>query len=222
MADAENTTPPQREAKKKAAAAICEQLRPANRKRVALGDLTNAVATSEKHSSSQKSMRPLPDYVQNVQREVSADMRCVLVEVAEEYEHVSVTLYLCVAYADRFLSLNAVSTKGLQLLGVAAMLIASKYEEIKAPAVGKFCYIMDYTYSKDEDILKVCSFVDSMSICCIDFGRFSCFFLGLLFHSTSGDLKFEFLSCYFAELTLLDYNCVKFLPSLVAASAVFS
>ncbi|KAG5098843.1 hypothetical protein JHK82_048697 [Glycine max] len=169
MADAENTTPPQREAKKKAAAAICEQLRPANRKRVALGDLTNAVATSEKHSSSQKSMRPLPDYVQNVQREVSADMRCVLVEVAEEYEHVSVTLYLCVAYADRFLSLNAVSTKGLQLLGVAAMLIAS------------------------EDILK-----------------------------TSGDLKFEFLSCYFAELTLLDYNCVKFLPSLVAASAVFS
>ncbi|KAG4944552.1 hypothetical protein JHK84_048582 [Glycine max] len=193
MADAENTTPPQREAKKKAAAAICEQLRPANRKRVALGDLTNAVATSEKHSSSQKSMRPLPDYVQNVQREVSADMRCVLVEVAEEYEHVSVTLYLCVAYADRFLSLNAVSTKGLQLLGVAAMLIASKYEEIKAPAVGKFCYIMDYTYSKDEDILK-----------------------------TSGDLKFEFLSCYFAELTLLDYNCVKFLPSLVAASAVFS
>ncbi|KAL2963870.1 hypothetical protein AAZX31_17G225000 [Glycine max] len=98
------------------------------------------------------SMRPLPDYVQNVQREVSADMRCVLVEVAEEYEHVSVTLYLCVAYADRFLSLNAVSTKGLQLLGVAAMLIASKYEEIKAPAVGKFCYIMDYTYSKEYEL----------------------------------------------------------------------
>ncbi|KAG4931589.1 hypothetical protein JHK86_048550 [Glycine max] len=42
------------------------------------------------------------------------------------------------------------------------------------------------------------------------------------FTLTSGDLKFEFLSCYFAELTLLDYNCVKFLPSLVAASAVFS
>uniref|UniRef100_A0A0R0FT60 B-like cyclin n=1 Tax=Glycine max TaxID=3847 RepID=A0A0R0FT60_SOYBN len=165
------------------------------------------------------SMRPLPDYVQNVQREVSADMRCVLVEVAEEYEHVSVTLYLCVAYADRFLSLNAVSTKGLQLLGVAAMLIASKYEEIKAPAVGKFCYIMDYTYSKDEDILKVCSFVDSMSICCIDFGRFSCFFLGLLFHSVCFALVCRrFSRVGKRAMVLLEISSLSFLAATLLSS----
>lgn len=37
----------------------------------------------------------------------------------------------------------------------------------------------------------------------------------------TSDLQFEFLSCYLAELSLLDYNCIKFLPSLVAASVVF-
>ena len=37
----------------------------------------------------------------------------------------------------------------------------------------------------------------------------------------TSDLQFEFLSSYLAELSLLDYNCVKFLPSLVAASVVF-
>lgn len=37
----------------------------------------------------------------------------------------------------------------------------------------------------------------------------------------TSDLQFEFLCCYLAELSLLDYNCVKFLPSLVAASVVF-
>jgi len=48
-----------------------------------------------------------------------------LVEVAEEYKLVSDTLYFCVAYIDRFLSLNVLSRHRLQLLGVAAMLIAS-------------------------------------------------------------------------------------------------
>ncbi|XLU35299.1 hypothetical protein S245_071365, partial [Arachis hypogaea] len=37
----------------------------------------------------------------------------------------------------------------------------------------------------------------------------------------TSDLQFEFLTSYLAELSLLDYNCVKFLPSLVAASVVF-
>ncbi|KAF3443534.1 hypothetical protein FNV43_RR13220 [Rhamnella rubrinervis] len=34
------------------------------------------------------------------------------------------------------------------------------------------------------------------------------------------NLQLEFLGYYLAELSLLDYNCVKFLPSLVAASVV--
>ncbi|RXH97548.1 hypothetical protein DVH24_007894 [Malus domestica] len=32
---------------------------------------------------------------------------------------------------------------------------------------------------------------------------------------------FEYLSCYLSELSLLDYSCVQFLPSVVAASAIF-
>ncbi|KAF3526030.1 hypothetical protein F2Q69_00046495 [Brassica cretica] len=34
-------------------------------------------------------------------------------------------------------------------------------------------------------------------------------------------LQIEFLCCYLSELSLLDYSCIKFLPSLLAASAVF-
>ncbi|KAE9588389.1 putative cyclin [Lupinus albus] len=37
----------------------------------------------------------------------------------------------------------------------------------------------------------------------------------------TSNLQFEFLCYYLAELSLLDYNCIKFLPSLVAASVVF-
>jgi cyclin A len=42
----------------------------------------------------------------------------------------------------------------MQLLGVACLLIASKYEEICPPQVEELCYISDNTYTKDE-VLKM-------------------------------------------------------------------
>ncbi|CAN6999641.1 unnamed protein product [Brassica oleracea var. botrytis] len=98
--------------------------------------------------------RPLMDYIDKVQKDVTPNMRGVLVdwlvEVAEEYKLLSYTLYLDVSYIDRFLSLQIVNRQKLQLLGVSSMLIASKYEEILPPNVEDFCYITDNTYTKQE------------------------------------------------------------------------
>lgn len=73
--------------------------------------------------------RPLAKYIEEVQNDISVNMREILVdwlvEVAEEYNLVSDTLYLAIAYVDRFLSSHALSRSKLQLLGVACMLIAS-------------------------------------------------------------------------------------------------
>ena len=73
--------------------------------------------------------RPIPDYLEKVQKHVTPNMRGVLVdwlvEVAEEYGLLSETLYLSVSYIDRFLSANPVCRQKLQLLGVSSMLIAS-------------------------------------------------------------------------------------------------
>lgn len=73
--------------------------------------------------------RPLPEYIEGVQKDITANMRGVLVdwlvEVAEEYKLVADTLYLTISYIDRFLSLNVLNRQKLQLLGVSAMLIAS-------------------------------------------------------------------------------------------------
>lgn len=73
--------------------------------------------------------RPLPDYIEKVQKDVTPNMRGVLidwlVEVAEEYKLLSDTLYLSVTYIDKFLSLSVLNRQRLQLLGVSSMLIAS-------------------------------------------------------------------------------------------------
>ncbi|CAL9206493.1 unnamed protein product [Musa hybrid cultivar] len=199
--------------------------------------------------------RPSPNYMDAVQRRVTAGMRGVLVDwlvqVAEEYRLVSDTLYLAVSYIDRFLSFNAIGRERLQLLGVASMLVAANYQEICRPSAEEFCYITDNTYTKQE-IVKM----ESDILECLEFAMggptidtFVWRFTGagqedgkvsvhsLRMHSAS-DLIFsfvraivnsmqhwgaqlEFLASYLAELSLVDYGCVQFLPSVIAASSVF-
>ncbi|XAR61938.1 hypothetical protein NMG60_11016494 [Bertholletia excelsa] len=172
--------------------------------------------------------RPLPDYMEKVQKDVNANMRGILVdwlvEVAEEYKLVSDTLYLSISYIDRFLSKNAINRQTLQLLGVSSMLVASKYEEISPPHVEDFCYITDNTYTKHE-VVKM----EANILKCLHFEMGSPTIKTFLRKFTriaqedykAPNLELEFLGYYLAELSLLDYGSVKFLPSLVAASVIY-
>ncbi|NP_001234787.2 cyclin A3 [Solanum lycopersicum] len=172
--------------------------------------------------------RPLSNYMEKVQNNVIPSMRTVLVdwlvEVTEEYKLVSDTLYLAVSYIDRFLSSHVLAMEKLQLLGVSCMLVASKYEEISPPHVEDFCYITDNTYTREEvvnmerDLLSFLNFEIS-SPTTITFLRI--FLKAAQDNLSFLTLQFEFLSCYLAELSLLDYSCVRFLPSMTAASAIF-
>lgn len=58
--------------------------------------------------------------------------------------------YLTINFIDRFLSKHVVPRSQLQLVGVACMWVAAKYEEIYPPNVADFCYITDSTYSKEQ------------------------------------------------------------------------
>ncbi|XP_042509274.1 cyclin-A3-2-like [Macadamia integrifolia] len=163
--------------------------------------------------------RPIPDYIEKVQKDVTATMRGVLVdwlvEVAEEYKLVSDTLYLTVSYIDRFLSSHAINRQRLQLLGISCMLIASKYEEISPPHVEDFCYITDNTYTKQEvvkmetDILKFLNFEMGNPTIKTFLRKFT---RAAQDDQKSPNLQLEFLGCYLGELSLLDYSCIRFLP----------
>ncbi|KAJ6797188.1 putative cyclin-A1-1 [Iris pallida] len=172
--------------------------------------------------------RPSTDFMERVQKDINPSMRSILidwlVEVAEEYRLVPDTLYLTVNYIDRYLSGNEMNRQRLQLLGVACMLIASKYEEICAPQVEEFCYITDNTYFKDE--------VLQMEAVVLKFLRFEitaptikCFLRRFVRVAQGCDavpqLQLEFLASYLAELSLLEYTMLCYSPSLVAAAAIF-
>ena len=60
------------------------------------------------------------------------------------------TLYLTVHIIDRFLAEKQVRRSKLQLVGVSALLVASKYEEIYPPELRDLVYITDRAYNKQE------------------------------------------------------------------------
>ncbi|KAL3698828.1 hypothetical protein R1sor_012904 [Riccia sorocarpa] len=172
--------------------------------------------------------RPSTEFMESVQQDINASMRGILidwlVEVAEEYKLVPDTLYLTVSYIDRFLSKNVVKRQRLQLLGVSCMLIAAKYEEICAPQVEEFCYITDNTYGREE-VLEMERRVLSNLHFELTTPTTKSFLRRFIRAAQAGyavpALQLEFLGNYLAELTLVEYSFLQYLPSLVAASAVF-
>lgn len=98
-----------------------------------------------------------PDYMDTVQTEIKWDMRAALIDwllqVHLRYHMLPETLWITVNILDRFLSKRNVSVNKLQLVGITAIFIASKYEEIMAPSVEEFAYMTEGGFSKDE-ILK--------------------------------------------------------------------
>lgn len=172
---------------------------------------------------SERRRRPNSSYMEQVQRDITAPMRSILVdwlvEVGVEYRLVPETLHLAVSYLDRYLSVRPVLRSKLQLVGITATLIASKYEEIYAPQLDEFCYITDHAYTKEEllicekDMLHVLNFELTVPTVRTFIKRF--------LRAAQADHKTEFLAMYLGELSLMDYGMLHFLPSHVGAACVF-
>jgi len=92
------------------------------------------------------------------QQHINENMRSMLInwliEVHLKFKLVSETLYLAVNILDRYLAKAQVTRPELQLVGITALWISSKYEEIWEIALGDCVHICDETYAK-HDILEM-------------------------------------------------------------------
>ncbi|XP_043917466.1 cyclin-A2 [Protopterus annectens] len=165
--------------------------------------------------------KPKAGYMKK-QQDITNSMRAILVdwlvEVGEEYKLSTETLYLSVNYIDRFLSSMSVLRGKLQLVGTAAMFVASKFEEIYPPEVAEFVYITDDTYTKKQVlrmehlILKVLSF-DLAAPTAHQF--LTQYVMHCKVHP-----RVQSLAMFLGELSLIDADpFLKYLPSVIAASA---
>lgn len=144
-----------------------------------------------------------------------------LVDVQQQFKLLPETLYLTISIIDRFLSVEGVHIPRvkLQLVGVTAMLLASKIEEIYAPELNDFVYITDDAYTAKE--------VRQMELKIIKALKFN---LGdplalnfLRRYSKAGDVDVNqhALAKYILECLMLDYSLVGMSGSLAAASSLY-
>lgn len=128
------------------------------------------------------------------------------------------TLYLTVNIIDRYLELKQVRRSKLQLVGVAALLCASKYEEIFPPMLKDLVFVVDNAYNKQEIVEMESQILQALQydLTVPTVHSFLCRSL----KAAHADRGMVHLACYLAERSLQEYSMLKYLPSVIAAASV--
>ena len=94
-----------------------------------------------------------PNYI-SFQKDISEKMREILIDwvinAHLNFKLSNETLFLTIILIDRYLQKVQVTRKNLQLVGIASLLIACKYEEIYPPLIKSFLNITNNVYNKNE------------------------------------------------------------------------
>lgn len=194
-----------------------------------LPDVNNQLAVVEYvedlytfYKQQQHVCRPI-DYMDK-QLDINPKMRAILVdwivEVHHKFELMPETLYLTTYIIDRFLSLEGVPRRKLQLVGMCAMLIACKYEEIWAPEVSDFIHIADNAYAREEILVMEKEILNKLEWYLTVPTWYM--FLVRFVKAAKADKELEHMIYFFAELGLMQYEMIQYCPSMVAASAVYA
>lgn len=147
-----------------------------------------------------------------------------MIEVHGRFKLLQETLFLTVAIMDRFLQMEPkIVRQELQLVGLTAMFIASKFEEMFAPEIHDFVFMSDKAYTKD-DILEM----EYRILKALDFNLGRPLPLHFLRRYTKVatavsddvDVLHHTLSKYLMELTLTEYDFCHFPPSQLAAACL--
>ncbi|KAM7475212.1 hypothetical protein LguiB_022455 [Lonicera macranthoides] len=164
-----------------------------------------------------------PNYM-SYQYDINEKMRGILIdwliEVHYKFELREETLFLTVNLIDRFLERHEVARKNLQLVGVTSMLLACKYEEVFVPSVDEFVMITDKAYTRKEVLnmekIMVNALQFNMSI------PTPYVFMRRFLKAAQTDKRLEHLAFFMIELCLVEYEALKYSPSMLAAAAIYT
>lgn len=154
---------------------------------------------------------------------INDKMRAILVdwliEVHSKFGLAPDSLYLTVNIIDRFLSKNMISRPRLQLAGVTAFMIATKFEEVWPPEIRDLVYICDKSYSKLELIDMEATILKKLewAVACVPN---ACAFVTRFLKVAKASKKTSQVANYILDGTLSSYKLLNYRPSQLAAAAV--
>lgn len=184
-----------------------------------LSEIYSNLLLEEKNAA----LRPVPNYTDS-QPFITCNNRAVLVDWMVEghlfFNLAPDTLFKSIMILDTFLSSNNQIIKDkFQLLGVTALFIASKFNEIYCPKIKDFIMLTGNSYTSDE-LLDM----EKRVLTCLDFNVLSptsSDFFNILAKVFKFNKKQYFLGYYFLENSLIDDRLLSYLPSEIACACAY-
>ena len=172
----------------------------------------------------EKGIIPMPDYTYLTrQTEINEKMRSILVDwlidVHFKFGFTDETLFMTISIIDRYLTISQITRTNFQLLGITALMIACKHEEIDLPKIDDFIYITDNAYVKSE-VVKMEEDVLSKLNFAFMYPSPIKFFEYLSFHFNF-DKKHHMMGKYLMESFLLDVKNCKYKPSIISCACTY-
>ncbi|KAJ9180954.1 hypothetical protein P3X46_009135 [Hevea brasiliensis] len=165
-----------------------------------------------------------PHNYMDSQPEINEKMRAILIDwlidVHQKFELSPETLYLTINIIDRFLSVKPVPRRELQLVGISATLMASKYEEIWPPEVNDLVCISDKAYTHEQVLIMEKTILAKLEWTLTVPTHYV--FLSRFIKASIPDKEMENMVYFLTELGIMHYDTIMFCPSMVAASAVYA
>jgi len=156
------------------------------------------------------------------QPDLKAAMRPILIDwviqACTKFKFADETQFYTVQYIDRFLSFELIERANLQLVGITAIFVAAKFEEISVPSTRDLCYITEDSYTPKELERMELRMLKALDY---DLGfPTSLHFLRLLAKSLSCSRHQYYCAKFICELISLSYPALRWSPSVLAVSAL--
>ena len=172
----------------------------------------------------EKGIKPMPDYTyMSRQNEINEKMRSILVDwiidVHFKFGFTDETLFMTISIIDRYLSICQITRTNFQLLGITALMIACKHEEIDLPKIDDFIYITDNAYVKDEVVKMEEDVLSKLNFSFLYPSPIKFFeYLSLHFKF---EKKHHMMGKYLMESFLLDVKNGKYKPSIISCACAY-
>lgn len=171
---------------------------------------------------SQKTTMPKPDYMDQ-QDELQWKMRGILndwiIEVHSKFRLLPETLLIATNLIDRFLSKRLVSLVKFQLVGLTALFVAAKYEEVICPSVTHFLHMTDGGYDVGE-ILRAERYLLTTLGFDLSYPN-PLHFLRRVSKADGYDVHARTVAKFFIEISCIEHRLLPFPPSQLAAAAMW-
>ena len=172
----------------------------------------------------EKGITPMADYTYLTrQNEINEKMRSILIDwlidVHFKFGFTDETLFMTISIIDRYLSISQITRANFQLLGITALMIACKHEEIDLPKIDDFIYITDNAYVKNEVIKMEEDVLSKLNFAFLYPSPIK-FFEYLSFHFNF-EKKHHMMGKYLMESFLLDVKNAKYKPSIISCACTY-